>query len=98
MRKDTSMEYLPTVDMYGYFYINPTQGVIYKTQCQALMNLQTNDPGDYGTEGYKPLVSQECVRNNHSDRNEVVATQTGKLKYIRRYNNMLTYAQAVIAG
>ena len=95
-RKDISMEYCPTSDMYRYFYTNPIQGGLYKTKRQAIINLQSNYPDDYGPEGYKPSVSQECVGNNHSNRNEVAGTQTGKLKCVHRSKNTITYLQAVI--
>ena len=38
-RKEISMEYCPTAYMYGGFYTKPTQGGLYKTQCQEIMNL-----------------------------------------------------------
>ena len=92
------MEYCPTADMYGDFYTNTTQGRLYNTQWQAIMNLQSNDTNYYVPQGYKPSVSQECVGGNNYNRNEVAAAQTGNLKYVRRYSNMLTQAQAVIAS
>ena len=89
-KKDISMEYFPTADMYGDFYTNTTQGRLYNTQWQAIINLQSNDTNYYVPEGYKPSVSQECVGGNNYNRNEVAAAQTGNLKYVRRYSNMLT--------
>ena len=50
-RKDISMEYCPTSDMYGNFYTMPTQGGLYKTQRQAIINIQYKDPNEYGQEG-----------------------------------------------
>ena len=90
------MKYCPTADMYGDFYTKPTQGGLYKTQRQAIMNLQYNDPDDYKPEGYKTSGSQEFVENNNSNRNEFAAALTGKLKYVCRSRNTLTYGQAVI--
>ena len=49
------------------------------------MNLQYNDTDDYVTEGYNPLVSQECVGNNHSNQNEIVSLHTSELKYVHSY-------------
>ena len=46
-KKDTSMEYLPTADMYRDFHTDPTQGGLYNTQYQEIINLQSNDPNDY---------------------------------------------------
>ena len=97
-RKDISMEYFTTADMYGNFYTNLTQGRLYKTQRQAIMNLQSNYPNYYVPDGYESSGSKECVSNNHPNRNEVAATQTGEIKCVRRYRNVLIYAQAVIAG
>ena len=50
-KKDISMEYYPTADMYGDFYTKPTQGGLYKNQRQAIVNIQHSDPDDYGPEG-----------------------------------------------
>ena len=92
------MEYCPTVDMYEDFYTKPTQGGLYKTQWQAIMNLQSNDPNEYRPEVYKLLVSQQCVGKNHPNCNKVTATQIGEHKCVCRSRKVLTYAQAVIAG
>ena len=54
------------------------------------MNLQYNDTDDYVPEGNKPLVSQECVGNDHSNWNEIAAAQKGKLKYVRISRNILS--------
>ena len=80
------------------FYNNTTKGRLYKTKFQEIMNTQSNNLDGYVTQGYKPSGSQECVGNNHPNRSEFVATQTGKLKHIPRFGNTLTYMQAVIDG
>ena len=62
------------------------------------MNLLYDDTDDYVPEVNKPLVSQLCVGNDHSNWNEIAATQTGKLKCVRISRNILSLAQAVIVG
>ena len=97
-RKDISMEYCLTAYMYGDFYTNPTQGRLYKTERQAIMNLQSNNINEYIPEGSNKLASPECVGTNHPNRNKVASTQTGKHKCKNRSRNALTYVQAVISG
>ena len=60
------------------------------------MNLLSDDTDDYVPEVNKTLVS--CVGNDHSNWNEIAATQIGKLKYVRISRNILILAQAVIVG
>ena len=88
-KKYINMEYCLTADRYGDFYTNTTQGGLYKTQRQAIINPQYNDPNDYAPEEYIPSVSQEYVGNDISNRNGIASVQAGEIKCVRSSSNIL---------
>ncbi len=56
------MEHCPTKNMIADFFSKPTQGSLFREQRKTILNLESDEIAAYEPDGYKPLRSQECVR------------------------------------
>ena len=61
---EMSIEYCPIGDMLGDFFTNPTQGKFFRKQRRQIMNLESDNPDDYGPSGLQECVGQDIVHTS----------------------------------
>ena len=88
---EMSIEYFPTGDMFGDFFTKPTKGKLFRKQRWHVMNLESDNPDDYGPSGLQECVGQDIMHTSANMEHVAAVVQTGV-----RHN--MTFAEMKMYG